>query len=222
MKAPLRELRPRSIFPPNYLRFFGTVLLLVLSCFVHTRAGGQFSPSVVVSPGISFSTLSGPNGTPYAGHTEGDFDVAVTAGIWQQSLAYGNPIPSILDGPIGAPGVGTLFITDNVDLFTFGSLSFSSNNGDSSYDIQGFAGSTMTYHQTGTLAGSFTPFSFKTLLSDSPSLEFDSLLINIVPGDGVTSINLDNIGVATIPEPSTLAFLVMAVVAVTGRARIRN
>jgi len=215
-------MRPKSVVFPAYVRLFGLVLVLVLSCFLQTKVQGQISPSIVASPGINFSGLSGPNGTPYTGHTEGDFTVTVTGGIWQQSLAYGNPIPSILDGPIGAPAVGTLFITDNVDLFTFGSLSFSSNNGDSSYDIQGFLGATMVYHQTGTLAGSFTPFSFKTLLSDSPSLQLDSLLINLVPGDGVTSINLDNIGVATIPEPSSLALLAAAVVMVIGRARTRS
>ena len=82
---------------------------------------------MVASPGITFSTLSGPTGAPYTGHTEGDFSVVVTGGIWQQSLTYGNPIASIFDGPTGSPGVATLLITDNVDLFTFMSLDFSSN-----------------------------------------------------------------------------------------------
>ena len=215
-------MRPEFRIPLTYLRLSGW-MLAALAVFAQLRTQGQIiQPSVVVSPGISFATLSGPTGAPYTGHSEGDFSVTVTGGTWQQSLAYGNPVASIFDGPTGSPGVASLLITDNVDLFTFGSLDFSSNNGDSSYDIQGFQNSTMIYHQTGTLAGSFTPFSFKTLTSDSPALQFDSLLISVIPGADVTSINLDNIGVATIPEPSAISFVAMAVLAVLGRARART
>ena len=216
-------MRPESRISPANLKLFGSMLVVALTGFaVVTTQGQVFQPSIVVAPGVTFSTLSGANGAPYAGHTEGDFTVTVTGGVWQEAWAYGNPVPSILDGPIGLPGSGSLLITDNVDLFTFGSLSFSSNNGDSSYDIQGFLGASVIYHQTGTLAGSFTPFSFKTLGSDSPALEFDSLLIQFIPGPEVTSINLDNISVATIPEPGTVVFMLLAVVAVMPRASTRS
>lgn len=208
---------------PTYLRLCGCVLVLALTGFVQVGTQGQVvQSSIVVSPGISFATLSGPTGAPYIGHTEGDFSVTVTGGTWQQSLTYGNPIASIYDGPTGSPGLASLLITDNVDLFTFGSLDFSSNNGDSSYDIQGFFGPTMIYHQTGTLAGSFTPFSFNTLVSDSPAMQFDSLLISVIPGGDVTSINLDNIGVMTVPEPGAISFVALAVLAVLGRAKVRG
>ena len=170
-------------------------------------------PNVAGAGGISFSSLSGPNLAAYTGHTEGDFTIIPTAGTWQQALAYGNPVPSILDGPTNAPGIAVLLITDNVDLFTFGALDFSSNNGNSSYDIQGYLGANLQFHETGTLLASFSPFSFKTLLSSDPALQVDSLLIEVIPGSGVTSINLDNIKVATIPEPDAVILLVAGLVA---------
>jgi hypothetical protein len=182
--------------------------------------GQNTGPFVVLPPGISFSSLPGPNGAPYSGHSEGDFTVTPTATNWFQSLTYGNPAPSILDGPIGSPGIGVVLVTDNVDLFVFGALDYSSNNGNSSYDIQGYLGPTLMYHQTGALAASFTPFSFNTLLSTDPEVRIDALLIEFFPGPGVTSINLDNIRVTTIPEPS--AFLVLSagvVVGLLARAR---
>src|ERR1700719_2234917 len=71
---------------------------------------------VVVPPGVAFAPLSGADGSPYLGHTEGDFVVTPTAGLWFQAVsshAYGNPVPDIFAGPINAPGVAVLQITDN-------------------------------------------------------------------------------------------------------------
>jgi hypothetical protein len=185
-----------------------TVWALILTCQIPALpARGQGpAPAVVVLGGISFSSLAGPNGALYAGHTEGDFTVSPSAGDWFQALVYGNPVASIF-APTNGSGNAKLLITDNVDLFNFGSLDFSSNNGQSTYDIQGFLDGDLMYHDTGNLAASFNPFSFNTLLSTDPALQLDSLLIQINFGPGVTSINLDNIRVVTVPEPTSCMLL---------------
>jgi hypothetical protein len=139
------------------------------------------------------------------GSIEGNFAVTPTAGTWLQATFYGNPTPSIVDGPIMGPGIGVIQITASSGLFTLAGFDFSSNNGDSTYDIQGILGSTMAYHETGTLPGTFGPFSFSTLLTAYASVPIDGLFIGIIPGPDTTSINLDNIEVATatasVPDP---------------------
>jgi hypothetical protein len=163
-----------------------------------TRTYGQ-SPSIVPLPpaGISFSGLSGPNLAPYLGSVEGNFAVTPTAGAWLQGTFYGNPAGSIVDGPIMAPGLGVIQITSSAGLFTLAGFDFSSNNGDSTYDILGILGSTVAYHETGTLPGTFGPFSFSTLFTANPSVPVDGIFIGILPGPDTTSVNLDNIEVAT-------------------------
>jgi len=177
--------------------------------FAVASAGAQIVPHVIIvpGPGISFAPLTGPDGATYLGHTEGDFAVTPTAGAWFQGLSYGNPIPSIYDGPINSPGTAVLQVTDSVGLFTLNSLHYSSNNGNSFYDIQGYLGATLAYHETGTLSGSFDPFSFNTLTTAHPNDPIDGLFIALIPGFGVSSINLDNIGVTTVPEPGSLLLL---------------
>lgn len=174
-------------------------------------------PGNGVPIGLGFSGLTGPNGAPYLGSTDSGFSITPTLGSWYQATIYGSPSPSIFDGPVNSPGVAALQITDGAGLFAFSSLDFSSNNGDSSYDIQGFLGATLQFHETGTLAGVSTPFHFSTLLSGDPALPIDGLLIEIIPGAGVTSINLDNIMVATVPEPGTFVLACLGVVAFAAR-----
>jgi len=167
--------------------------------------GGNFQPG----PGIGFQGLTGTNNAPYHGHTEGTFTVTTTAGSWFEAHAYGNPIPSIYDGPINSPAIGAILITDSAGPFTLSSFQFSSNNGDSTYDVQGYSGQTLAYEETGTLPGSFpTGFGFQTNQDTHASVPIDGLVIELIPGPGVTSINLDNIMVTTVPEPMAAELLV--------------
>lgn len=170
-----------------------------------------------VTVGLSFSGLTGPNGAAYLGSSDSGFAITPTQGSWYQAMIYGTPFPSIFDGPVNSPGVAALQITDGAGLFRFSSLDFSSNNGDSSYDIQGFLGATLQFHETGTLTGVSTPFHFSTLLSGDPTVPIDGLLIEIIPGAGVTSINLDNIMVVTVPEPGMLGLLCLGTLAIVIR-----
>jgi hypothetical protein len=192
---------------------FATLGLLLSA---HQTALGQQPPNNV-TVGLSFSSLTGPNGAAYLGSSESGFAITPTLGSWYQAMIYGTPFPSIFDGPVNTPGVAALQITDGAGLFRFSSFDFSSNNGDSSYDIQGFLGATLQFHETGTLSGVSTPFHFSTLLSGDPNLLIDGLLIEIIPGAGVTSINLDNIMVTTVPEPGAFAFVCLGVVAIAAR-----
>jgi hypothetical protein len=168
---------------------------------VHGQSPASFP---VPASGISFSGLTGPNLAPYLGSTEGNFAVTPTAGTWLQATFYGAPTPSIVDGPIMGPGFGVIQITSSAGLFKLGSFDFSSNNGDSTYDIQGILGSTTVYHETGTLPGTFGPFSFSTLFTAYASVPVDGLFIGIIPGPDTTSVNLDNIDVRlagiTVPD----------------------
>jgi hypothetical protein len=166
-------------------------------------ASGQ---SVIVVPppsGITFSGLPGTNGAPYTQSTEGTFAVAATSGGWFQSLVYGNPASSIYVGPLNAPATGVIQITDGAGPFAFTGLDFSSNNGPSTYDIHGYLGSSLQYEETGTFAAAFSPFHFSSLQTGGPNVPVDALLIEVIPGAGATSVNLDNILVATVPEPGT-------------------
>jgi hypothetical protein len=68
----------------------------------------------------------------------------------------------------------------------------------------------VVYEETGSLTGSFEPFSFNILSSANQSIPLDGLHIGITPGAGVTSVNLDNLMVATVPEPGSGLLLAAA------------
>ena len=198
----LRKKRGRQ----RLIRAIGWVLLVVLSV-VPLRAA---TPQTGLPADIGFSSLPGPTGEPYLGSVEAEFVITPTLGDWKQSLIYGNPGSSIFAGPINDPQPAGLQVTESLAPFSFLSLDYSSNNGPSAYDIQGFLGQTVQFHQTGTLAASFSPFRFNTLFSEYSSKLVDGLLIQVMPGPGVTSINLDNLYLVTIPEPGSLTFLFLA------------
>jgi len=201
------------------------VLLAVLVAYSTSPLGALGAEvNVVLPPGIRFSSLTATNGASYTGHTEGDFAVTASANNWFVSQVYGNGVPSIYDGPTGSPGVASLTISDSAGRFTLNSLDYSSNNGDSTFHIQGFLGASLQFDETGTLFGSFPPnFSFQTLVSSHSSTPIDGLVLNFNPGSGVTSINLDNIAVATVavPEPACFGLLSagLAALVVSRRAR---
>ena len=159
---------------------------------------------------ITFSPLPGPTDSPYGGHTEAGFEVASILGTWFQALVYGNPLPSIYDGPVGSPGTAAIqVVAGGLIPFTFSSVDYSSNNAASTYLIQGFMGVSLVFTQSGGLAASLPPsFGFSTLASTSAA-SINRLTIQVTPGTGVSSINLDNINVTTVPvpEPGTLVLL---------------
>lgn len=190
---------PGVCLPVRQNHFFAVPFAFALVLVLQASAGFA-QPGT----GITFSGLSGPNLAPFIGDTEGGFVVMPTSGTWLQATIYGNPGPSIVDGPVNAPGIGVIQVTDGAGFFTFQGFDFSSNNGDSAYVVQGFQGATLAYQETGTLAGTFGPFSFSTLHTSDPSVAVNGLLIEVIPGSSATSVNLDNIEVLSVisaPEP---------------------
>lgn len=164
--------------------------------------------NIALATVITFSPLAGPTDDPYLGHSEAGFTVTPTAGSFFQALVYGNPVPSIYDGPVGQPSTAAIQVTQGGAPFTFNSVDYSSNNGNTRYSIQGFHGASMAFNDTGVLAGVFGPFTFSTLAGAHTAVQIDRLLIQISPGAGVTSVNLDNINVGSgVPEPVTFAML---------------
>jgi len=181
---------------------------------------GAATPQAGGTAGVGFSALEGPTGAPYLGSEEAEFVITPTLGDWRQSLVYGNPGSSIFAGPINDPQPATIQVTDSLAPFRLLSFDYSSNNGESAYDIQGFLGPTLQFHETGTLAASFSPFSFSTIISPYSSFLLDGLFIQVIPGPGVTSINLDNINMVTVPEPGELALIVLGALVLTFRRRV--
>jgi len=178
---------------------------------VRWLAVAAFLMTLTVSVGradvVTFSGLAGANGSGFTTYTEGTFTVTPTLGSWFQGQIYGNPTPSIFDGPAFSPGNATIMVTDSAGLFTFGAVDYSSNNGASTFDIMGFLGGVLQFDQSGGLVASLPPFFGFTTLASGFSNSIDTLFIKVLPGAGVTSINLDNINVTTVPqnvpEPAT-------------------
>jgi hypothetical protein len=184
---------------------FAVSLALMVSGSVSARAQ-LIQPGN--GPGITFSSLTGANGSAYNGDSEGDFTVTPTAGSWYVSQAYGAGPPSIYVGPVGSPAFGALVISDSAGPFTLSSFEYSCNNGQGTFDVEGYLGSTLEYDETGTLSQSSPPgFGFATNTDSHASTPIDGLIISFSPGAGTTSINLDDIGVQTIPEPAALALV---------------
>jgi hypothetical protein len=174
---------------------------------------------------IAFSGQSGSSGAPFLVDLQDGFTTTAVSGTWLQSQGYGNPIPSIFVGPQGSPAAAVLQVVADVP-FRFLSLDYSSNNGTSSFTVQGFSGGVLRFTQSGSLAGSFAPFGFQTLQSTSVSTEVQSVVIGITPGDGVGSVNIDNVTVVSsqVPEPScaslvALSGLVLLIAKLTGVLR---
>jgi hypothetical protein len=174
---------------------------------ITTAAALLAIPGALQANTITFSNLPGPTDAAYSGSTEGAFTVTPTGGSWFQALIYGNPLPSIYAGPLFAPTNSTIQIT-GLGLFTFASLDYSSNNGASTFEIQGFLGANMLFDQIGSLNASLPPsFGFTNLLGSNSGILVDRLTIDVMPGASTSSINLDNIAVSGVPEDGATLLL---------------
>jgi len=159
---------------------------------------------------ITFEPLVAPNGTPYAGHTEAGFTVKSLTANWFVAQIFGNPVPDIFAGPIGEVTTSTIEVTQNtLGTFTFDMVDLASNNGTSSrFIFNGFLGAAPVFTDTGSFPSGTGPFFFTTESNSFAALLIDRLDITLVPGGGVTSMNLDNIVVtSTVPEPASLLLL---------------
>ena len=176
---------------------------------------------------ITFDPLSGANGDPYPGHTEGNFSVLASLNVsgnpaWFEAHQFGNPVPSIF---AGSPEVSSVSVTENTTgLFRFGSVDLSSNiAAGSTYDITGFLLGSPVLSQSGAIGSINT---FETISSVNTSTILDLLVIELTPGAGTTSMNLDNIVLEPeegggVPEPSTFAMM-GGLIILLGTRRLRK
>lgn len=169
--------------------------------------GAMLSSSSAGAGVITFDGLSGGNGTAFTTYVEGDFTVTPTMGAFFQAQAFGNPTPSIYGGPVGAPTPSTIEVTDQATgRFTFSGVDLTSNSAaGTTYTIEGFLNNAQVLTQSVTID---QINAFISVASVDSSQALDRLTILGTPAQGVTSFNIDNIGVTSIPagvpEPSAL------------------
>jgi PEP-CTERM motif-containing protein len=194
-------------------------------CSTVVLAAGLWAGTVAAAI-IDFGGLPGVNGDPLAPYSEDGFTVTPTRGNWFEAHAFGNPVPSIFAGPIGSPLTSQISVVDSDgDDFTFRSVDFSSNNGDSEYTIEGFLNGVSVLLLTDVTGGFPGPWN---TVSDLSGTVIDELQITLNPTGSPTSMNVDNICLnagrvcsdATVPEPGSLLALLTGL-AVLGFARRR-
>ncbi len=160
---------------------------------------------------IDFGGLSGVLPTPpalfpaFTSVIEDGFEVAVSQGTWQVAPLFGNPGPSI-----EAVGSGTAITVKAVDggTFRFQSVDLTSvARGPSSVGwlITGTRLGADLFTQSGQTNGNGPLSPFTTEISNSPTLEFDTITIAFTSGNALAVV--DNIVVQStnqVPEPPTL------------------
>jgi hypothetical protein len=165
------------------------------------------NPTMAVT--LGFDNLPGPENSPFVSNSEKGFTVRVVGNTWLQSIGVGNPAPSISNFPPG----GQLAVTSNSsDLFTFQSVDVLAL-GSSNFLVEGLLNGGIVF-SSGVIpvTGQST---FGTFLSPDRTAKLDTLGFVFGAGD-VERWFVDNIVVAQVPEPSSLALLVAGLVGVLG------
>lgn len=165
---------------------------------------------------VTFETIGGFNGDPFASVTQDGVTINSVNGSWQKAYYVGSPIPAIF----------TFSSTASIEVLTgglFNFVSFDLGTGGQSnpaYEYHGFL------NDVEVLSGSGSPggVDFTTILSSDASIALDRLLI--VTTLTSSSANLDNIVVnaavsaaVAVPEPATIALLALGLLAMRMRRR---
>jgi PEP-CTERM motif len=177
-------------------------------------AGGVIASAAASATTITFSGLTGANGTSVATYTEGGFTVTTTLGQFFQGQLFGNSIPSLFAGPAqGGPVNDALDVTRNGGgSFNFASVDLAANNGDVNFTFTGFLGGIQQYVFNGVEPGRPPgPFGFDTIINPDATFAIDDarITLNILGTTG----NVDNIVVNAVaaPEPASILLLGSAI-----------
>lgn len=169
-------------------------------------AGVALCSAAASAATITFSGLSGGNGSPVASYSESGFMLTTTFGRFFEEQVFGNPAPNLVAGSAfgGLEFKGLIIIGSGS--VNFESFDLATNNGDVLYSLSGFLGDVLQYAfpavefmHTGI---------FNTILNPDAAIPVDEvdLFLDILG----TSIGIDNIVVnpaAAIPEPAGFALL---------------
>jgi hypothetical protein len=175
---------------------------------------------------ITFSGLTG-NHVPFTTYSEDGFTVTVTAGLWGQGQAEGDPTPSIFAGPAfdsGFTGPNSFTVTHIGGVpFTFDNLSLAANGTDVHYEFLGTLNGATVFDKTGEDNDPTHVANFLTIGSGHPSDLIDTLTITAsVANEGNGTVNIDNIAVSAVPEPSTITLLAIGLGLFAPRLRKRR
>jgi hypothetical protein len=177
--------------------------------------GGVIASSAASATTITFSSLTGANGTPVAAYTEGGFTVTTTLGQFFQGQVFGNPIPSLFAGPAqGGPANDALDVTrSGGGLFNFDLVDLAANNGSVNFTFTGFLAGVQQYVFNGVEPGRPPgPFGFDTMTNPDAAIVIDDVRIDLdILG---TTANIDNIFVNAVAarEPTSILLLGSALV----------
>lgn len=155
---------------------------------------------------ITFDPLSGSNGDAYVGHSEGGYTITATSGQWFEGHSYGNPVPDIFSGPIYQPVSSTIEVTkDDGGYFHFVSVDASSNSASTgTLEVLGYHDGNLEFAMG---AGFSSDSTFETKSNPFDFGYYNKIDFTLAPGDGVTSMNLDNIVLNAVPEPASMALV---------------